>query len=262
MSDYQVPAVVSAIRLLSILAQADGQPISQTELARRAELSKSSAHNLLTTLESAQFVQRDVESRRYRLGPALIPLGSAASRQTRIVAIAVDRAAALAAELGLSIALVQPTREGDTQVIESFYPPQDMHVGIRVGSRYGPFDGAVGKCLMAAMDEDELSRLLAEEKVPARTPATITNPRKLLGEVATVREQGWAASVQEYNENNAVVAPITGASGQHELLVLAVGFLSQLPDDSVPEVGRRLRRVADEVSDDALGRTTLSEAAV
>jgi DNA-binding IclR family transcriptional regulator len=262
MSDYQVPAVVSAIRLLSILAKADGQPITQTELARRAELSKSSAHNLLTTLESARFVQRDVESRRYRLGPALIPLGSAASRQTRIVAIAVDRAAPLAAELGISIALVQPTIEGDTQVIESFYPPQDMHVGIRVGSRYGPFDGAVGKCLMAELGDEELQRLLAEEKVPARTPATITNPRKLLQEIETVRGQGWAGSVQEYNENNAVVAPIKGASGGVELLVLAVGFVSQLPDESVPEVGRRLRQLADAVADEALGRTALSESAV
>lgn len=261
MSEYQVPAVVSAIRLLSILAQADGRPTSQTDLARQAGLSKSSAHNLLSTLEQAQFVQRDAESRRYKLGAALIPLGAAASRHTRIVSIAVERTAVLPSELGLSIALVQPTREGDAQVIESFYPPDDMHVGITIGSRYGPFDGAVGKCLMAAMEDDEVDRLLAEHEVPARTKATITDPRKLRREVEAVREQGWGASVGEYNENNAVVAPIVDAAGKPELFILAVGFVSQLPDDSVPEVGDRLRVFAGEISDDALGRSALQHAA-
>lgn len=252
MSSYRVPAVDSAVRLLSLLVSPEGQPSSQTELARAAGLSKSTAHNLLATLESARFVQRDPGSRRYRLGPALIPLGAAAARQTRVVAIAVERVAQLPASLGVSVALAQPTPEHEAQVIESFYP-DDMHVGITIGSRFNCFDGALGKCLMAAMPEADLKELLEGHEIPKRTPATITSKRRLLQEVRLVGKQGWASSIREYNENNAVAAPVLGVRGDPELIILAVGFVSQLPDDTLPEVGRRLQGIAERIRSEATG---------
>ena len=144
---YQVPAVVGAISVLHEVATSDEPGVTQAELVKSTGLSKSTMHNLLATLEAHDFVRRENNSRNYRLGPALIPLGTEASRQVRLVRSTIDRVAPLAAEYHLSFAVAQVVSDEECRIIERFYPTEDVHVGILIGSSYGPMDGALGKVL-------------------------------------------------------------------------------------------------------------------
>lgn len=247
MGRYQVPAVVGAINVLSQLGRPGETGVTQAELAEATGMSKSSLHNLLATLETHEYVRRDSDTRRYRLGPALIPLGNAASRQVTLVRSTVDRIAPMAEQHHLSFAVAQRTGEDEVRIIERFYPLSDVHVGITVGSSYGPLDGALGKILLAAMDPERAERLIREQDLPAHTRATITTPQKLLEEIGQVRDRGWAASRGELNENNAVAAGIWNQSGELGLLLLVLGFARQLDDERVEEVGGLLTATADSI---------------
>jgi DNA-binding IclR family transcriptional regulator len=244
---YQVPAVVGAVNILNELSGTGESGATQSELVQATGLSKSTMHNLLSTLEGHGFVRRDTNTRQYRLGPALIPLGNEATRQVKLVRSTLDRVAPLAAEHGLSFAVAQPIDSKQLRIISRFYPPGDVHVGITVGSSYGPMDGALGKVLLAAMDEADAKRVVKGRKLPAHTRATITSPESLIDEVAEVRSRGWSVSHGELNENNAVAAGIWGTDGELELVLLALGFPTQLDDDRLTEVGELLRDTADEV---------------
>jgi DNA-binding IclR family transcriptional regulator len=137
-----------------------------------------------------------------------------------------------------------------------------VHVGITLGSVHGPFDGAVGKCLLAALGPDAAEECVAAAgDLAQHTPKTLTEPRRLLADVARIRERGWASSVGELNENNAVAVPIVGPSGPAELVLLALGFASQLPPDAIPELGVRMRAVARAVTESAGGRELFHDAA-
>jgi DNA-binding IclR family transcriptional regulator len=245
---YLVPAVGSAIRILSELAEADGDGVSQADLVRQTGISKSSMHNLLATLEHSGYIRRDSRSRRYHLGGALIPLGAAAARELRTLTLAVERLPALAVEHELSMYAAQVAPEGDAQIIERAYPPQPVHVGMRIGTRFGYFDGAIGKCLLAALSPQQAARVVRKHRIPAHTNRTLTDPHSLLEEVAVVRSQGWGASIEEYNTNIAVAAPLRGAEGQTEGVLVAVGFPSDLPPADVPRVGAALRDEAEAIS--------------
>lgn len=244
---YQVPAVVGAISVLNELSGTGEAGATQTELVQETGLSKSTMHNLLSTLESHGFVRRDANSRHYRLGPALIPLGNEATRQVKLVRTTLDRVAPMAAEHGLSFAVAQPVDEQQLRIISRFYPPGDVHVGITVGSSYGPMDGALGKVLLAAMDDSEARRLIKARKLPAHTRATITSPESLIEEIEEVRQRGWSVSQGEYNENHAVAAGIRGADGELELVLLALGFPAQFDGDQLAAIGGLLRDTADDV---------------
>jgi DNA-binding IclR family transcriptional regulator len=246
-SGYRVPAVVSAIRVLEHLDAGGDHGATQSELVAALGASKSTMHNLVSTLEAEGFVRRDPSTRRYCLGPALIPLGAAAVRQTKLTRIASDAIAPLAAHHDLSFAVVQRTTDDFAQVVERFYPPQDVHVGVTLGSRFGISEGALGKLLLAAMEPDDAERLLLGRELPAHTARTITDPAALLREVATARKRGWAVSAQELNENNAVAASVWGPSGKVELFLLGLGFPTQLRKGRLAEMGRLLRGVADSV---------------
>lgn len=248
---YQVPAVVGAIKVLEVLSSQGERGATQTGLVESTGLSKSTMHNLLSTLEAHKFVRREESTKTYRLGPALIPLGTAATRQVKLIRSTIDRIGSLAAVHGLSFAVAQRISEDECQIIERVYPAMDVHVGITVGSSYGPMDGALGKILLAAMEPARAEKLIGKRKLPARTGATITSPKTLLAEIGEVRDQGWAASRGELNENFAVASGIRGPSGELELLLLALGFPGQLDDDRLEETGSLLRRVAGSIMDEA-----------
>ena len=183
MSKYQVPAVVGAVKILNELGGLGDAGATQSQLVGTTGLSKSTLHNLLSTLESSGFVRKDPDSRIYHLGPALIPLGSAASRQIKLVRSAMDRLEPLATREHLSFAVAQRIDQDQAQIIERFYPARDVHVGITVGSSYGPMDGALGKVLLAGMDRERAKKLIKGRKLPAHTPSTITSPESLLEDV-------------------------------------------------------------------------------
>lgn len=244
MGKYQVPAVVGAIKVLKELGGPGDSGSTQAELVEATGMSKSTLHNLLSTLETHEYVRRDPDTRRFRLGPALIPLGTAATRQVKLVRSTLVRIAPLAEKHHLSFAVAQRTGEDEVQIIERYYPARDVHVGITVGSSYGPLDGALGKVLLAAMDPERATRLIKGRKLPAHTDATITRPEDLIKEIEEVRTRGWAASRGELNENNAVAAGIWTQTGELGLMLLVLGFANQLDDVRVEEIGDLLSSTA------------------
>lgn len=251
---YLVPAVVSVGRLLDALAVPGRERATQVELARELDLSKSTAHNLLATLEHLGFVVRDAGSRQYCLGPALVGLGRAAEAGTDLMSVASRRIRQLAVETGVSAAIGRVTNAGRVTVVDRAYPAGSLFVGIGLGGDFGRFDGAIGKCLLAAMDPEEAERLVRSSELEAQTPASITDADAMLKEVAITRERGWGVAVAELNNNHAVAAPLYGPSGDFELLLFVVGFPGQLPKTDMARVGALLRESADAVTAESGGR--------
>jgi DNA-binding IclR family transcriptional regulator len=252
-----VPALNGGCRILAALAAAGPGGATLSDLSRHLEISKSSAHGLLRTLQAWGYVQRESESRRFRLGGALVSLGQAAATQLRPAALLGERLPVLAGEHQLTFGLAQ-VADGGAQVIDRAYPNADVHVGIGLGMAYGPFDGAIGKCLLATLAPDAAEALVRAAEIPRHTEQTIVDPDALLAEVARVRERGWAASAGELKENQAVAAPLFGIEGDLQLIVFALGFPAQLPDAAIPTVGTVLRETVGAVQED-LGFVTEKE---
>jgi IclR family acetate operon transcriptional repressor len=246
-SNYTVPAVVSASQVLSYLAEEAAGGATQSEVARAVGLSKSTAHNLLRTLEAVGWVHRD-EARVYHLGSRLIGLGAAATRRVSVIGLAVRRMAALPVEHGLSFAVAQLTPDGDAQVVERLYPTTDEHVGVAVGSRYGDHAGALGKAMLALLPREEAARAIARDGLTSYTPRTIVDPAALLADVDEVRARGWAASEGELNDNHAVVGFAASSDPRQQVFLLALGFPSQLPHELTVRLGEELAAIAVELN--------------
>ena len=187
---YRVPAVVAAIGALDALAGLNGAGASLSELARMIGRSKSTVFNLLSTLEAEGLVSRDDDTRRYHLGARLIPLGAAAAREARPLAMALERAREIAAETGLSVAVAQTIAGPMAQVVDSATPQSGLHVGITIGDRYGVFDGAIGKSLLAGLPESDAERIVRESSPRPHTARTITDADALLAAAPAPHRRG------------------------------------------------------------------------
>lgn len=244
---YRVPAVLTAAATLEALAGADGSGMTQAELVRRVGMSKSTAHNLLRTLESLGWVRRADDGRAYQLGGALVRLGALAAGDADALSLAIGSLDGLVADHHLTFAVARVTDPDNAEIVATAHPA-DIHVGISRGSVYGPFDGAIGKTLLAAREPAETARAIKRASLTAHTDSTITDPRALLDTIEQVRRDGYSTSVREYRQNHAVAAGVQGRDGELEAILLTIGFPDQLTEEAIPSIGHVLRDVADAIT--------------
>jgi DNA-binding IclR family transcriptional regulator len=102
--------------------------------------------------------------------------------------------------------------------------------------------GAGGKVLLAFMDQEERKSLFRRKPLKKLTKKTITDPKRLEGELNTIRKRGFALSKGEAVPGGAVgvAAPIRDSRG-----TVTAALAVTLPASLVPNVSfQRIIRAA------------------
>lgn len=250
--EYAVPSVALAAQALKLLSRHKYRSSSLKEIAQKLGASPTTCLRILRTLEREDFIRYDRETRKYSLGPYLIPLGNRAAELNDAFARASAEIKRVAAQTGLVTALVQ--RWDDLPVfIASAEPPADdnrfSRLSISIGEAIPLTAGAHGRCFLAYDDEREWQRYIGAG-LRQMTQATITDPRQFIETLRTVRRQGYAVSDGEFHRGaTAVDAPIFGKSGQVELVISCVCITTQLDERLLAQVVTAVRASARRLSE-------------
>ena len=188
----RVKSVETAFELIDQLQALGGATPAQ--LTEEVDLSKSSVHNYLTTLEMAGYVVND--GGRYRLGLRFLTHGTAAKQMVNIESPIVK------ALQETANAVSHPTwwiveELGRGYFIESATPGEETPVYGNVGKRSYLHAHAPGKAILA-QSSDEYVELIAEHHgLPNQTRRTTTDLDALRTELETIRDRGFAVSEGE-----------------------------------------------------------------
>jgi DNA-binding IclR family transcriptional regulator len=190
------------------------EPIGVREIARRVGLSAAAVQRLLNTLAMSGYVEQMPETRKYRVGHAVLALAHHMLRHDRLIALAESELRALAASdafngfLGVrrgSRALYLLAVQSDSPVIIRASPGETMHL----------HSTALGKALLLELSEPEITKLLGDGPLETVTPRTIADTHKLIAQLRTARSLGYTTA---FNENIAGVisvgAPVRDGSGE------------------------------------------------
>ncbi|HEX6799622.1 MAG TPA: IclR family transcriptional regulator [Ktedonobacterales bacterium] len=274
--DYHVPSVGLATQMLKLLSRQKYRACSLKTVADKLGASPTTCLRVLRTLEHADFIHYDAETKRYSLGPYLVPLGNRAAELNDAVARAAREIKRLATLTGLTTAVIQ--RWDDRPVFIAVAQPAEdngrrtTRLSIEVGQATPLSSGAHGRCFLAYDDEAEWQRVLAAGVRPL-TPSTITDPTLFIETLRTVRREGYAISHGEFHVGmSAVDVPVFGGSGRVELVISCMYVTSQMDDDHLEEIIRPLRETSRKLSewngymapaaDELPARTTESAATV
>lgn len=190
----QRSAVDKACCLLRSFTPDDGAGVGVSELARRAGLSKSTAHRLLATLVINGAVQRAEGV--YRLGSLFDELTAKAlsPRHELVSEVLTPFLAALFERTRSTVHLAY--LEG-TQVVyaNKLFSVRGISAPSRIGGRVPAYCTGVGKAMLA-YDEDMIERAIAEG-LPQWTKHTITDPDDFRNVLAQAREEGLAFDREE-----------------------------------------------------------------
>src|SRR5699024_95480 len=105
-----------------------------------------------------------------------------------------------------------------------------------------------GKVLLAHAESHQRTRLL---KPPLQrfTSATRCSAKELRPELTVVRKQGWAQSVEEYEDGlNSVAAPVRDHDGRVIAALSAAGPTYRLSPERLPQVATTVVGAAEEIS--------------
>lgn len=237
--EYGVPSVALAAQALKLLSRHKYKVSSLKEIARKLEASPTTCLRVLRTLEREEFVRYDRETRKYSLGPYLIPLGNRAAELNEAFARAAAEIKRVATQTGLTTVLVQRWDDRPVYIASAEPPPDDIRfsrLSISIGQATPLTAGAHGRCFLAYDDEAEWQRHIAVG-IRQMTPATITDPDQFVETLRKVRRQGYAISDGEFHRGTtAVDAPIFGKTGQVELVISSVCISSQLDEHHLADV--------------------------
>ena len=241
-----VSAVERAIQILRAFERHD--EYSLTELVALLGLNKSTAHGILQTLAENRFLQRDPETLRFRLGPALIRLGHLAHEQIDVRRVARPLMSALVQETGKSV-LLGTFYGSRLTIIDKVDPVGTLHVSAAIGQQVPFSAGSFGRVFLAWLPDSEVDQLIAEHGLEAFTPASITDPVAYKTELARVRELGYAVDdTEEFLLGvRAVSVPLMGPEGVVAGLTV-VGFTSRRGDQPGERAIKAAVGAANEIS--------------
>jgi DNA-binding IclR family transcriptional regulator len=237
--------VMRVLRLFTL----DRKELAVTEVANLLEWPKSTTSRSLSAMEAAGFLDRSVESGRYRVSMQLAAVGEMAKQATSLQQMArpaLERLTAATGETSNLVVLVDS--EGvNVEAIES--PQPVMHMG-SVGRRFPLHASAACKALLAWRTDNEVLSLLQLPLVRC-TPATIANPEVLLRELADVRERGYAVNWMELEDDLvAVGAPVRDHRSDVVAAISISAPASRVPRDTLPAIGAHVMGAARALSRD------------
>jgi DNA-binding IclR family transcriptional regulator len=199
--------------MLRLLARGSGQ-YGLAEISASLGLPKGTAHGILRTLQRVEFVEQDQETGRYKLGAALLHLGTSYLDGNELRSRSLNWADALAARSGQEVR-IGVHHDGAVLVVHHVFRPDDTMQTLGVGAMLPLHATAFGKVLLA------YDASLTRSPLTSLTRRTIVSPQALERGLAQVRTSGWASEAEEYMPGEAsIAAPIRAFGG---LVVGAIG---------------------------------------
>lgn len=190
-SSRQIKSVQTAFELINILQKLGGA--TPKEITNRLELSKSSVHNYLSTLETNGYIVN--ESGVYRLGLRCLTHGITAKRLLNV-----EKYTPIVQKISKEFSLLTwlvGEENGRGFFLDSSLPDSKENIYGSMGKRSYLHSTAAGKAMLALCSDEYLEQLVERHGLPEFTTRTITDMDSLSSELAEIRERGYAVSQGE-----------------------------------------------------------------
>ncbi|KZM42529.1 MAG: IclR family transcriptional regulator [Marinomonas sp.] len=214
-----VQVIARAAAILRVLEnQPDG--LSLGAIAKALGLARSTVQRIVYALDEERFVIAASPTGRVRLGPGLVSLGSAAKADIDRVILPYMKQ--LSDEIEETVDL--SVHDGSSMIFidQIITEKQRLMAVSAVGQPFPIHSCANGKAVLAAMNDDEINKLLIYP-LERSTNKTLIEENELQEDIKKIRKTGVAFDLEEHHQGLcAVGACISGPYGQNLALSIPV----------------------------------------
>jgi DNA-binding IclR family transcriptional regulator len=244
--ETELQSLVRGIRILDLVESLPGEQGRVEDVVASLGIPRSTAYRLLRVLKAHGLIDAAPQRGSFRLGRRLAALGARVSGEDP-VARARPALEQLARETRETVFLT--LRRGDevlyADVIDS---PEELRVSPPLGRRLHIAAGASGKAILAFAPPRDIERVLSRP-IPAYTPQTIVDPRRVRQELAEIRRNGHAVSTNQTTPGmTGVCMPIRVSEGRVLGALTVSGPAMRMGEEKVALCLGALRRAVDMIA--------------
>ena len=238
--------VLKAFSVLEALGDSD-DPMSATQVSQALGYDRATCYRLLMTLNEAQFVDLDADTKRFQLSYKIVSLARKMLQEDREVETVRDVMRMIAQRS--TETCHYSVLDGEASVITLREKgKQVVSVDFSVGERAALYCTAGGKAMLAFADTRFIQKILSA-KLPALTAHTITQPAQLRQELMTIRAHGVAYDNEELMTGlRCLAAPIFEADGTVRSVIAMSGPITRYTDERIAELEEIIRQGARELT--------------
>lgn len=217
-----------------------------SELAQRLGLAKSTVYGIVSTLEIHNFLEQDSRTGRYRLGTEIFRLGTKV--KSDLLNLTKPYMEKLVTDYCETVHLVVPD-QCSILYIHKIESPHSMRICSRVGERLPLYCTAVGKAILAQMDEKGQAAVICATSFHPYTPYTIRDRSVLLQELVKVKADGFAVDREELEIGlTCVAAPVFDGNGKPGAAISVAGPTVRMTNLTIEKIAQGLLGVTREIS--------------
>lgn len=253
----QVQSLSRALLLLECLAASD-MGMSLTEVATSLGLAPSTAHRLLNSLRSHDFVDVDDTQGLWSIGVNAFAVGNAYLKKRDVIAQSRPFMKRLVADTGetSNLAILERDRVVYVGQVES---PQTMRMVVSLGSSSPLHASGVGKALLSVVPAKEAMALIKQTNMLAFTEHTITNADQFATELQHIQQQGYSLDDEEQFEGlRCIAANIYNEYGEAVAAISISGPAVRVKRERLEKLSRLVMDAAQEATDAIGGKRPIS----
>src|SRR4051794_2402654 len=241
--------------LPTLSASGSGRPLLGVRtLGRDIGLSRSTPHRYVSTLASLGYLQQDVETKKYRLGPRVLDLGFSAINSMELREVAAPHLRELSDATGFTVNMAI-LDDLDIVYVERCRSSQakqrEIDLNLHVGARLPAYCTSLGKVLFAYLPPEQQRARVQRITFARRGPDTLTTRPAFVAELKRIRGDGFAINNEELAYGlRSIAAPVLvhdGSAGAAINLAVHATMLSLA--DLVARLSPALLRTAAEISE-------------
>ncbi len=186
---------------------------SVTEISKILSMLPSKVSRMLGTIEKDGFLEKNPETKKYRLGIRFFELGVVYAFHLPLRRIIRPHIEQMAKELNLTVGWAI-LRNNRVIVVDRI---QNMNIDMlaqRIGLNLPIHTTAIGKLLLAYSPEEEQDKILESIDLVKLTDATMVDKKLIKENLKVIKERGYATDEGETHEDlNGIAAPIKNSTG-------------------------------------------------
>jgi IclR family transcriptional regulator, pca regulon regulatory protein len=186
-------ALARGLRVIEAFNQ-DRRQLTLSDLAKLVDLPRASVRRTLHTLVQLGYAEMD--DRMFRLRPRVLNLARAYLQSNAVTDIVQPALERLSEQTGESCSAAVLDGE-DVTMIAHASPKRVIPVSAQIGFRLPAFATALGRVLLAALDDRALDKFLVRLTPEKITKLTVTDKAQLRKIILDVRKSGFALADQE-----------------------------------------------------------------
>jgi DNA-binding IclR family transcriptional regulator len=234
-----IQSIERAVAILEIIAREGGAARLQ-HIAAQTKLGKTTAHNILKTLDELGYVRRRVGDTRYHLGGRILNLARITGDDGALRSRLRPALEAIAERTGETVYLAVPSGD-EVYYLDAIESSQALKAGspagvCPAGTRKHLEGSAVGLVFLAFMPE--LGRRVLASRADALGPDIVT-------EIRTVATRGFALDLENYQPGLHCVAVPWRESGEVRASLGVSGPSTRLPREALTEMAWMMMKEAE-----------------